>query len=624
VQLSVYLPKRKAPPLPLVILRLERSAKRGVSARETGSLNCPMRSSALHAAHQEAADLAVEIAVVQKALEGQAQTTLQLAGQLASLGAKAEQLSATATVTSDAFEQSSSLQFTEKMAQPSKDKTGPVASNIAIDEVTPCRLTTVPDSMEHVDDVGRRPLTADSQDTRVSVTPRGGGLFQDPQELKEQIRDALRNTPCTVTTYHKKTGLFQAIAKHHSFEQSSLALVIGSSLWIAVDLDFNHAVMLHEADVGFKVIANILCLLFVAELMVRVLAFERLRDTVKDPWMLLDLLLVMTMVVETWVFWFLFAAAGFSVSVSNMKVLVVLRMLRLMRILRLAKLFRFLPEMLVIIRGILVAMRAISMVFLLLSVILYVGAIAFRVLLENTSVGREHFETVSQAMGTLLLDCALSGAKGAALMRETYQVHPIYAVTMFAFVLIANLTMMGVLGALLVQSIKKIAELEEEERRIMHNHEVMDELWQFIVAMDENHDGYIAYEEFFHMLSEPQTLKFLKALDVDPEILISLSDFVFEENQGRLSQEAFNQWVLDLRGGTLKDHYLTRKFVKAKLTQLLEAAPKVDGLDVQTSQRKLDSLEAKLTQLLEAAPKEDGLDVQTSQRKLDKLVTVPT
>mmetsp|Transcript_19541 Transcript_19541/g.38395 ORF Transcript_19541/g.38395 Transcript_19541/m.38395 type:complete len:184 (+) Transcript_19541:1-552(+) len=180
----------------------------------------------------------------------------------------------------------------------------------------------------------------------------------------------------------------------------------------------------------------------------------------------------------------------------------------------------------------------------------------------------------------------MSGTKGGQLMREAYQASPIYSFFMFCFALIANVTMMGVLGGLLVQTIKKVADAEEEEKRIIGNLAIMDDFWTHVVESDEDNDGYIVREEFFNLISQQETLKILKKMDVDPETLITLSDFMFEENKGRLSQQTFNQWVLDLRAtqkGTLKDHYVTRKFMKAKLTEIFSAAPQADDLDLLTS-----------------------------------------
>merc|ERR1719362_2532841 len=100
-----------------------------------------------------------------------------------------------------------------------------------------------------------------------------------------------------------------------------------------------------------------------------------------------DLLLLLFIVSETWVLWCLTEAFGIDLSTTNMRVLGVLRMLRLVRVLRLSKMFYFLPELFVIVRGICVAFRAISLVFALLGIFIYVFAIAFRVALEGTEVG---------------------------------------------------------------------------------------------------------------------------------------------------------------------------------------------------------------------------------------------
>jgi len=270
---------------------------------------------------------------------------------------------------------------------------------------------------------------------------------------------------------------------------------------------------------------------------------------------------------ETWVFWFFIAACNLQFSSYNIRIFSVIQMMRLVRVLRLVKLFRFLPEVLVIVRGIAVAMRPISLVFTLLFMVIYIGAIIFRVLLESTEFGDRKFKSVPQAIATLLLDCALSETRGGPLMKEAYSQHPVFPFLIFIFVLLTNVTMMGLLVGLLVQTIKKVAKVEEEKKN-MKNKETMDDFWNHVVEMDANNDGFITLDEFFNLLGQRQTAKLLKKMDVDPEGLILLSDFVFEEGNGRLSQVDFNQWVLDMRAtqkGTIKDHIATRKFMTRKM-----------------------------------------------------------
>jgi len=204
-------------------------------------------------------------------------------------------------------------------------------------------------------------------------------------------------------------------------------------------------------------------------------------------------------------------------------------------------------------------------------------------------LGREQFATVTQAMGTLLLDCALSGTKGGPLMREAWAEHPIYGFLFFCFALLANVTMMGILGGLLVQTIKKVAELEEGEKAYIRNLEAMDDFWKHVQAIDENNDGFITVAELFKSLSEKKTVRLLKQMDVDPEALVFLSDFVFGQKNGRLRREEFNRWVLDLRDGqkgTLKDHMVTQKVIVGQVNQVVRMAAGINGTSDKVSDMK--------------------------------------
>mmetsp|Transcript_71540 Transcript_71540/g.141863 ORF Transcript_71540/g.141863 Transcript_71540/m.141863 type:complete len:516 (+) Transcript_71540:54-1601(+) len=496
-----------------------------------------MEGTGLSGSSQEGQALAMELLVVQKALESQSHTAADLAAQLATLSSRAAMLSARTTNRLDSVEP---LPATEQKPQ----------------------VPNILDKAEDSQDVG-------------PVHVHQVGLFSSTDELNKQIRENLSETPYSVTSFYKDAGIFQAIARDKRFEAASLLLVIASSFWMAFDIDYNDALFLHEAHVGYQLVAHAICFLFTAELVIRFSAFKIVRNVVKDFWCMFDLLLVFFLVLETWIFWLMIAAFGLEFSANNIRVFSVLRMLRLVRVLRLVKLFRFLPEVLVIVKGIAVALRPISLVFTLLFMIIYISAIIFRVMLENTKFGAEQFRTVPHAIATLLLDCAMSGTRGGPLMKEAYQQHAIYSFLIFIFVLLTNVTMMGLLVGLLVQTIKKVAEVEEEEKKNIRNKETMVDFWNHVKEMDADNDGFITVDEFFNLLRQRKTVRLLKKMDVEPEGLILLSDFVFEDGHGRLSQVDFNQWVLDMRltqRGTIKDHIATRKFMTSKFRQFFKEA----------------------------------------------------
>jgi len=403
-------------------------------------------------------------------------------------------------------------------------------------------------------------------------------LFADADELKAKIRKNLTEQQYDVTAYYKDTGIMQYIARHDKFELGSLLLVIISSLWLAFDVDGNTEPMLHDAKPLYQVVANIFCTLFLLELLVRFAAFKRIQDTVKDFWCMFDLALVILMIVETWVLTAVALVTDLNIGGGNLRMLSVFRTLRLVRILRLAKVLRHIPELMVIVRGIGISLRAMIVVLALLGLIIYVNAIVFKVLMEGTSIGAARFSDVMSAMGTLLLDGALAGHKGGPVIREAWGESPVYAVLLFLFMLLANVTMMGVLTGLLVQTVKTVAEVEKEEKHVKQMRSTMETFWEAMRMADEDGDGNIDEKELHTMLENARTTKILHKMDVDVESLINLSGFIFENHGGRLNKEIFTTVVMDLRGSkkaTVKDHVETRKFFSSqlKLAGLLSDRP---------------------------------------------------
>merc|ERR1712187_464179 len=88
------------------------------------------------------------------------------------------------------------------------------------------------------------------------------------------------------------------------------------------------------------------------------------------------------MILETWVMnivLHLFLDAGDSRNgpLGNAEILKIIRLVRLTRMARMARLLRALPELIILIKGIAVAMRSVIFTLILLVILLYLFAIVF-------------------------------------------------------------------------------------------------------------------------------------------------------------------------------------------------------------------------------------------------------
>merc|ERR1712003_287953 len=99
----------------------------------------------------------------------------------------------------------------------------------------------------------------------------------------------------------------------------------------------------------------------------------------KDGWFVFDTFMVTMMIFETWIMFVVVAAAGGGgQSLGNAGMLRILRLLRLSRMARMARLLRSMPELLILIKGMVAALRSVFFTLLLLVILMYVFAILFR------------------------------------------------------------------------------------------------------------------------------------------------------------------------------------------------------------------------------------------------------
>ncbi|CAK0791456.1 unnamed protein product [Prorocentrum cordatum] len=316
---------------------------------------------------------------------------------------------------------------------------------------------------------------------------------------------------------------------------------------MAVDTNWNKADSIVDAHPVFIVAENIFCLYFTVEWVIRLMAFEEKLYGLNSNWFMFDTVLVVMMVLETWVAVAILLRRILDDDSFSLGDVAILRLLRLLRLSRLVRMLRALPELLILVKGALRAMKTVMFVISLLFAITYVFGIAMVLLLEGTSAGAEMFPTVPQAMYSLLLyGTLLDNLVFVCAKLEESSV--VGLGVFFIYIALAALTVLNMLIGVLCEMVSLVAHQEKDRMLTILAEE---KLALVIKNLDQNDDFRLSKREFLDILVNPSAAQALTDIGVDPIGVIDFADLIFSNEVGQeadLSFEEFMEIILQLRG----------------------------------------------------------------------------
>lgn len=418
------------------------------------------------------------------------------------------------------------------------------------------------------------------QRTRSAVWSFGMSSKDQREKTMEKVRESLLKPEYNVTNFYHKQGVFQEIARSHSFEKLTLLVIAVNALWMWIDTDYNTAVVFTQAAPEFQLVEHSFCIYFSLEWTIRFMAFRWKRDCFRDAWFCFDSVLVIMMVMESWCMTAVVLIKGNinhngGGDMSSPTILRMARLLRLSRMVRIVRLFRAQPEIVCILKGMMKATRPVLVTLTLLIILVYVFAIALRQLTDGTAVGKKHFGSVPSAMHTLIIDGTFLSNLGL-IARSLAREHPALCAIFWAFVLLTTCTVMNMLIGVLCEVVNSVAAIERETIRISFVTERMHVLFKEI---DQSGDGKISKCEFLGIMEKPYAVKLLEEVGVDVEFLVDQSDVIFHEYQQNghsfakaedLTFEKLMKIILDLRGtnyATVKDLVDVRRHMLSSMRQ---------------------------------------------------------
>lgn len=414
--------------------------------------------------------------------------------------------------------------------------------------------------------------------------PPAPAFLPDAEGMKIQVREQMSKPKYDVAIFYKQTGFAQWIARHPRFEQMTLAVIALNAIWLWIDTDHNPGSMLLNSPPLFQCVEYFFCIYFSFEWFMRFTAFKEKFNGIRDSWFVFDSFLVGTMVFETWLMSavVLFVSGGGSGDMGNAGILRMARLLRLTRMARMARLLRAMPELLILMKGMIAAMRSVVFTMSLLFVMLYVFGIAFVQLCDGSEC-QELFPNVPEAMHELLLNAALMDGMGNLVMPLKEQ-NLLMMLGLYAFIFLSALTIMNMLIGVICEVVSAVAATERESLSLGF---VRDRIHQLICETDadKDNDQMISKEEFSQLLVTPKAITILQDVGVDVVGLVDLKDTLFENDvivggedddqesvaeepeEKKLSFQDLMKVVFDLRGGnaaTVRDIVNLRKYIHAR------------------------------------------------------------
>jgi len=396
----------------------------------------------------------------------------------------------------------------------------------------------------------------------------------DSAMMKEEIKEKLRRPQYDVRDFYAQRGVFQAVARSEGLQICMSVVILAYVVWAAIDIDHNEADSPADASLIFQIVPYSFAAIFCIELFIRFMAFGRKKDAFRDSDTLSDGVLAPLMFLDPWV-----------------------PMLRVLQIsIRMNRIWRHIPEMMIIFKGLGTAGRSVFYCLCMYCFLTYAFALALCILLSETTVGDEYFSTVLESMHSLLVHAIFFGAYKSPL-NEMNEVKPIAEVFFVIFIFL-NWTMLVLTLGVTCEVVSVVAAVEKEQLTMKW---MLDKVGSFYNELDIDDAGMIKQQGFKSFLENAEFVEMLQGVDIDVIRLIDAYDIVFndQDDQGEfgLSITDFLEVLLNFRStnkATMKDMVDLRKHIMSSQS---DSAAKVMK-DVKPLSRRLAKIEDGLKELL--------------------------
>ncbi|CAE7735786.1 Catsper1 [Symbiodinium sp. CCMP2456] len=418
-------------------------------------------------------------------------------------------------------------------------------------------------------------------------------MAAESEQLKKKLITRLvEKGGATLEDFYWQDGCAQRVARSPLFHHATLFMIVLYAVWIAVDADGNPASVLVDAPLEYQIPEHVFCTYFFVEWFIRFLAFQSKRMALRDRWFVFDTVLVSLNVAETWVLTIVLALShsNADTALGGTSSLRLIRLLRLSRLARTARLLQLVPELMIVVKGMVACLRSVVVTACLLFCTLYVFGVVLKQMAEDSEGGRKYFSSVPQAMYTLLLHSTLLDAPAMVLS----ELAEIPAILFMLCIFISSLLLLNMLVGIMCEAVRQnfVTETAAVEEKFM------TERVSSLLAQFDWEDATITKDRFLAIMDNEKAAEYLQEAGIDVVGLVDLAEYIFQsdlhgyEFNRKLSFNDFMKLLLSLRGGNdvkLKDIIDLRKYMNSHTNMSNSHIAKIEA-QLRQIERKLPPL----------------------------------
>jgi len=324
----------------------------------------------------------------------------------------------------------------------------------------------------------------------------------------------------------------------------------------------------NDEHFSWLIMDSIFNVVFIAELVLRVRAQGR--KWAKECWNILDFLMVLIGVIDSWLIPLLPAGGG-GADLRIVTLMRLVRLLKLIRVFRLIRLVSFLKELRFLVLGMIQAFRA-----TIWGLVMLVGIIFMCALLLTKLVGKQCCDEGDLFVTPSLLDYFGSMPKSAFtlfqftmefqpdIVRDTWEDGVFLTFFLISYTALTHIMLLNMMSSIIVESILAISknedEIESAEKQERINEDQMHRLMDVFEDFDLDKSGTIEQKEFEMVGAtkqrKEQIMSTLKQAGITSSQASELFRVLDVDESGSLSKEEFIKGFMRMKGPPLSKHIL--------------------------------------------------------------------